>query len=125
MKPQLSSITIAANNLPLLREFYTTVFGWEILMQNPQIVILKLQETLLSLCTQELFTNYTGVSPSAGKSFYFTVGYDNAAEVDQQFATLKAKGANVTKMPVKTFWGGYAGFITDPEGNLWELSATY
>jgi len=126
MKPQLSSITIAANDLPLLKQFYTEVFGWDIVMENPKIVILKLENTLLSLCTEDLFTSYTGTTPATGnKSYYFTINFDTRAELDAAFADLTAKGAAIKKAPAKTFWGGYAGFISDPEGNHWELSSPH
>lgn len=123
MKPQLAAITISVKDLPLLRQYYTEVFGWGVLMENPEIVILKLGETLLSLCTEKLFTTYTGITPANGnKNFYFTIDAKLAANVDALFAELQAKGAHITKMPEKTFWGGYSGFLADPEGNLWEIS---
>jgi len=123
MKPQLSAITIAAKNHTLLKYFYTEVFGWEVLMENPEIVILKLNQTSLSLCSKKLFEQYTGVKPVNGKSYYFTLSLDWPADVDIQFETLQSRGVIIAKMPERTFWGGYAGFITDPEGNLWEISS--
>lgn len=93
-------------------------------MENPKIIILKLEGILLSLCTDDLFTDYTGTAPVTGnKSYYFTINHDSQAELDAAFAELSAKGAVIKKSPAKTFWGGYAGFVIDPEGNLWELSS--
>jgi uncharacterized protein len=31
-------------------------------------------------------------------------------------------GAVVVKPAQKTFWGGYAGYFTDPDGHLWEVA---
>lgn len=43
-------------------------------------------------------------------------------EVDQIFADLKAKGADIVKEPQKPFWGGYSGYFADPDGNRWEIA---
>jgi uncharacterized protein len=43
-------------------------------------------------------------------------------EVDAIFARLEAAGANITKRPHESFWGGYSGYFTDPEGNPWEIA---
>ena len=31
-------------------------------------------------------------------------------------------GANIVKTAQKTFWGGYAGYLQDPDGHLWEIA---
>ncbi len=30
-------------------------------------------------------------------------------------------GAQIIKAPQDTFYGGYAGYFTDPDGHLWEI----
>lgn len=30
-------------------------------------------------------------------------------------------GAAIVKPAAETFWGGYAGYFTDPDGHLWEV----
>ena len=48
--------------------------------------------------------------------------YFSMEEVDQVFAKLKEKGVKIVKAPEKVFWGGYRGYISDPENNLWEIA---
>jgi uncharacterized protein len=43
-------------------------------------------------------------------------------EVDEIVAAAAAGGATVTKAPEETFYGGYAGFFTDPDGFVWEIA---
>ena len=43
-------------------------------------------------------------------------------EVDQVMAEAKAAGATIVKPAQKTFWGGYAGYFTDPDQHLWEVA---
>jgi uncharacterized glyoxalase superfamily protein PhnB len=123
MKQLLSAVTIVTTDLPSLRSFYTDVLGWEILAENESVLMLKLNTTVLTLCTEELFGTYTGIlaDRSKHKGFYLTINLESKQEVDDSFETLTTAHVNITRPPEKTFWGGYSGFFTDPEGNLWEL----
>jgi len=44
------------------------------------------------------------------------------AEVDQVMAEAKAAGATIVKRAAKTFYGGYAGYFSDPDQHLWEVA---
>ena len=43
-------------------------------------------------------------------------------EVDEVLATAVAAGAQIVKPAADTFWGGYSGYFTDPDGYLWEVA---
>ena len=43
-------------------------------------------------------------------------------EVDAAFALAVDAGARVLKAPEKVFWGGYSGYVGDPDGHVWELA---
>ena len=44
------------------------------------------------------------------------------AEVDSAIERARSAGGSVPKPAQKTFWGGYAGYFTDPDGHLWEVA---
>ena len=37
-------------------------------------------------------------------------------------AAAASAGAEVTKAPSETFYGGYAGYFRDPDGHVWEVA---
>ncbi len=43
-------------------------------------------------------------------------------EVDAVFADWLAAGATSVKVPEPAVWGGYSGYVADPDGHLWELA---
>ena len=43
-------------------------------------------------------------------------------EVDRVVGAAAAAGAEVSKAPCETFYGGYAGFFRDPDGHTWEVA---
>ena len=44
------------------------------------------------------------------------------AEVDATLAEAAAAGATIAKPAEATFWGGYSGYFSDPDGYLWEVA---
>jgi predicted lactoylglutathione lyase len=44
------------------------------------------------------------------------------AEVDEVIAAAERAGATVTRPAAQTFYGGYAGVFTDPDGHAWEIA---
>ena len=37
-------------------------------------------------------------------------------------AAARAAGGVVTRLPADTFYGGYAGYFTDPDGHVWGVA---
>lgn len=44
------------------------------------------------------------------------------AEVDRVFEDGLRAGATALKQPQAVFWGGYSGYLADPDGHVWELA---
>jgi hypothetical protein len=122
MKPQINAATVAVKDIKALRKFYHEILGWTVLSENAKVVILKMDNAAFTLCTMDVFSEYTGMQPGSGnKSFYLTINLESPKRVDESFKKLKQLSVNIVKMPQKTFWGGYSGFFTDPENNYWEI----
>ena len=43
-------------------------------------------------------------------------------EVDKVIEQARANGAQITREPADTFYGGYAGAFRDPDGHAWEIA---
>lgn len=43
-------------------------------------------------------------------------------EVDALVDDARAAGAQITREPGETFWGGYSGVFVDPDGHPWEVA---
>ncbi len=50
------------------------------------------------------------------------VNLPSEADVDAAFAAALAAGARSVKAAERTDWGGYSGYVADPDGHLWELA---
>ncbi len=50
------------------------------------------------------------------------VDLPSEAAVDKAFAAALAAGAGLVKAAERADWGGYSGYVADPDGHLWEVA---
>jgi catechol 2,3-dioxygenase-like lactoylglutathione lyase family enzyme len=124
MEQRLSFITIGARNMTQLKQFYTEKFGWTTLKDDGGIVFFKMNGFILGLYPAEELAADAKV-PLGGpgfKGFTLAINYDNEKKVDEVFMALSKAGVTILKAQQKTSWGGYSGYVADPEGNCWEIA---
>ena len=108
-----------------MRQFYEEVFGWEpTKASNNNITFYQLNGIQIALFGREDLAKDANMSAEGMgfKSFTLAHNLQSEKEVNSLFKKLVQKGASVAKKPEKTSWGGYSGYISDPEGNLWEVA---
>jgi uncharacterized protein len=125
MEQRLTMITLGVKNLQRSKEFYQQVFGWKPTESSTDgIVFFQLNGIQMALFPQESLADDAGV-PADGSGFRrFSMAHNvrSEKEVDDMVALLEHKGAKVLKRPDKVFWGGYSGYVADPDDNLWEIA---
>jgi uncharacterized glyoxalase superfamily protein PhnB len=88
------------------------------------MVMFRLEGTWLGLYPREALADDAQVS-ARGSGFSGVCLAHNApskAQVDAVFAQMVAAGATAVKTPQDVFWGGYSGYVADPDGHLWEVA---
>lgn len=50
------------------------------------------------------------------------INLGSPAEVDAAIAAWVGAGGTVARAAAATEWGGYSGYVADPDGNRWELA---
>lgn len=124
MKQQIHFITLGVDDLTNMKGWYRKKFGWETLKDSEEIVFFKLNGIILSLFpANELAKDATIEQDGNGfKKFTLAICLKSEQEVNQTFISLQEKGVRIVKEPEKVFWGGYSGYIADPENNYWEIA---
>ncbi|MCY1160933.1 Glyoxalase/Bleomycin resistance protein/Dioxygenase superfamily protein [compost metagenome] len=130
MKPYISVITLAVNDLEQSLKFYCEGLGLHsegILGQEYEygaVAFIELQSDVkLALWPQQSIQHDTGLEISAMCPTQMTLGHNvfSPLEVDQVMAQAARAGAQIIKPAQATFYGGYAGYFQDPNGHLWEV----
>ena len=47
---------------------------------------------------------------------------NSEGEVDELLEEAQKAGGQIIKPAEKVFWGGYSGYFSDPDRNLWEVA---
>jgi uncharacterized glyoxalase superfamily protein PhnB len=125
MQQRITIIGLGVNDLAVSSAFYTEKFGWKKMKSsNEHISFFQLNGLLLSLYPKDKLAEDATVDSTGSGFKAFTLAYNTHSkeEVDEIVTNLAAKGVKVIKQPETVFWGGYSGYIADPDENLWEIA---
>lgn len=121
----ISLVTLGVEDLDRSIDFYTDL-GLPMEDRDPDdaIAFFDLEGTRLALYPKQLLAKDATVSPEgegfAGVTLANNVGSE--AAVDATIEKAVAAGAEVVKPPEAADWGGYSGYVADPDGHLWEIA---
>lgn len=125
MQPRVTIIGLGVNDLKISNAFYEEKFGWKKMKSsNESISFFQLNGLLLSLYPKDKLAEDATVDPTGSGFKAFSLAYNTRTkeEVDEIITDLASKGVKVVKQPEHVFWGGYSGYIADPDENLWEIA---
>ena len=125
MEQRITIITLGVSNVENLTLFYETKFGWKKeASSNANISFFKLNGILLSLYQNDELAKDVTVNPDRARFKGFTLAHNvhSEKEVDELIENLRANEVTIVKEPQKTDWGGYSSYVSDIDGNLWEIA---
>lgn len=128
MEQRLSIITLGVKDLKEAEQFYAEKFGWSKAEEsNESIIFMQLNGIKLALyANAALAEDANVVHKETGNDSYkgFTMAFCTRTEqeVDELFENFENQNVKIIKRPEKVFWGGYSGYIADPDDNLWEIA---
>jgi len=126
MDQRLSIITLGVKDLSIATDFYVNKFGW--IKSNHStdgISFFQLNGLMLGLYPLSEFKNEIeniNLSESGRNRISLALLARSEQDVDELFSGFKSKEIEILKQPEKAFWGGYSGYISDPDDNLWEIA---
>lgn len=123
MRPRLSIVTLGVRDLTASRAFYTAL-GWTPVEEEGDIVFFDLGGVRLALYPRQALADDAEVNASGTGFAGFTLAHNEPSPeaVDAAFAEALAAGGRQIKAPQAVFWGGYSGYVADPDGFLWEIA---
>jgi len=123
VEQRVSLITLGVADVSRARAFYAAM-GWKG-QEVEGTVFLQAGGLALVLWDREKLAVDCGLGVSPDGSFggiALAHNVRSSTEVDEVIAAAHSAGAKVTRPPATTFYGGYAGVFTDPDGHAWEIA---
>ena len=124
---RISFVTLGAADVPAMRRFYAA-WGWtegpggtadfaQFLLANTRFALYR-RDLLHAEAAPDLPD--AGAGSWSGVTLSINVGRREA--VDSAYAAAVRAGGRAVAQPTSRDWGGYSGYIGDPEGHRWEIA---
>lgn len=128
MKIKTTVLCLPVANLDRTLLFYQDVFGIPDAQIEDEMIALELPNLSLFLMSKESYESYTtkatrnALMPGISAPAIISCAIETKQDVDQALAKAEGfEGAATTPAEVDTLSGGYIGYVSDPDGHLWEL----
>ena len=123
MEQRISLVTLGVTDLARARAFYEAL-GWRG-QEVQETVFFQAGGLVVVLWGRAALAADSGIEDAGTDDFGGMALAHNVrspGEVDAVLAEALAAGATVTRPAAETFYGGYAGCFTDPDGHVWEVA---
>lgn len=125
MDQRVSFITLAVADLDRTRAFYLDGLGWTAELDVPgEVLMIRVgDKVILSLWSEEGFEAEIGPIRRGEGIAPVALAHNVAteAEVDAILELAASLGSSTTG-PERREWGGYTGYLADPDGFRWEIA---
>ncbi len=122
MEPRVSIVTIAVEDLGRTAAFYEAM-GLTRHRIRDGVAFFQMGGAILALFPKLSAEEDSGIRFGSGVSkVYLAYNTRSDAEVDIVLAQAEKAGGKIIKPAGRAFWGGWYGYFSDPEGNLWEVA---
>lgn len=123
MKQAVSLITLGVSDYDRAKAFYAAI-GWAPQMDVEETAFFQANGVVLVLWARDKLAADMGIADDGARWGGIALAHNVASdeEVDRVIGEARANGAEISRAPGPTFYGGYAGCFRDPDGHVWEVA---
>ena len=124
MDQRLSVVTLGVRDIARARRFYEQGLGWHRDAGEDDVAFYQAGGMVIALFAWPSLAEDAGVSEEGSGFRGLSLAYNcrSKDEVNAVLDEARRAGANVLVEGRDTFWGGYGGYFTDPDGHIWEAA---
>jgi uncharacterized protein len=122
---RITLITLGVADLERSLRFYRDGLGWQPSTASVagEVAFFQLNGCVLALWERGKLAEDARTPDGGGwGGVALAQNQRSRAETDAAFARALAAGGRGLKAPEATDWGGYSGYVADPDGHPWELA---
>ena len=122
MPNRVHLITLGTKDMKTARAYYEAM-GWVASpLSQDEVTFFQSGEQVLGLYLQDMLDHDTGLTDHKPGGITLAMNMQSREDVDAHMEKAVQAGATKLKAPVVMPWGGYVGYIADPDGHPWEFS---
>jgi predicted lactoylglutathione lyase len=119
----VSLVTLGVSDYNRAREFYEAL-GGSVTWEAQETAFFQANGVVLVLWGREKLASDMGIDdePARWSGIALAHNVGSREEVREIIEVARSTGAEVTREPAETFYGGYAGAFRDLDGHAWEIA---
>lgn len=123
MRQSVSLVTLGVSDYGRAKAFYEAL-GWSVTWEAEETAFFQANGVVLVLWSREKLASDMGIADETAGWGGIALAHNVASrdEVDAVIDRARTNGAEVTREPAETFYGGYAGVFRDLDGHVWEVA---
>ena len=123
MQESISLVTLGVADYARAKLFYEAM-GWSPAWEAQETAFFQANGVILVLWAREKLAPDTGIEDTGADWSGITLAHNvgSRQEVDEVIELARKNGAEITREPMETFYGGYAGVFRDLDGHAWEIA---
>jgi uncharacterized protein len=123
MDQRISLVTLGVADYPRAKAFYEAL-GWTAALDIQETAFFQANGCILVLWARDKLAEDTGIADDGARWGGITLAHNVGSRegVHHVIDQARSNGAEVTREPAETFYGGYAGAFRDLDGHAWEVA---
>jgi predicted lactoylglutathione lyase len=123
VEQRITLITLGVSDYARAKAFYVAL-GWSPALEVEETAFLQGNGVILALWAREKLAPDLGIADDGARWSGIALAHNvrSRAEVHEVIEQARQNGAEITREPAVTFYGGYAGAFRDLDGHAWEIA---
>ena len=123
MEQRVSLVTLGVADVAASRAFYERL-GWRVGLDVEETVFFQVGTSILTLWGRDKLAEDMGIPDDGARwgGIALARNVRSREQVHHVIEQARLNGAEVSREPSETFYGGYAGAFRDLDGHAWEVA---
>jgi catechol 2,3-dioxygenase-like lactoylglutathione lyase family enzyme len=123
MEQRISLVTLGVRDYERAKAFYETL-GWTCALDIEETAFFDTGGVILVLWSRDKLADDSGIVDEGARWGGIALAHNvrSRDEVVRVIEDARAAGAEITREPAETFYGGYAAVFRDLDGHAWEIA---
>jgi predicted lactoylglutathione lyase len=123
VEQRVSLVTLGVDDYARAKKFYEAL-GWSPALDIEETGFYQANGVILVLWGRNKLADDMGISDDGARWSGIALAHNVSSreEVHHVIERARANGAEITREPAETFYGGYAGAFRDFDGHAWEVA---
>ena len=123
MDSRISLVTLGVSDYGRAKTFYEAL-GWSPTLDIEETAFFQANGSILVLWARDKLAEDMGIPDEGARWSGIALAHNvgSREEVHEIIEQARSNGAEITREPSETFYGGYAGAFCDLDGHPWEVA---